>query len=76
MRKFQLTLVAGAMAVAATPAIASTIVAGPFKTSGQCHAWLPWKNGSDKKEWIESLSSGLSPFACQQIKGGWYVLYG
>ena len=66
---------AGAIALAATPAIARTIVAGPFENRGQCHAWLPWQHGEETKGWGRYVPEGPYRLVCREIEGDWYVVY-
>lgn len=75
MTRIHRVLAAGALALIAAPALASTIVAGPFASRGQCHAWQPWKNGDGDKGWSNYMTDGAYRLVCRQIDREWYVVW-
>jgi hypothetical protein len=71
MRKIGLALVGAAFALAATPVLASTILAGPYKNHGDCNSALAWIRFDVRKGFKNVLSGAVG---CAQVNGQWYVV--
>jgi hypothetical protein len=69
MKKIYFALAGAALVLAATPALASQLIAGPFKNRGGCSWWMANESGQDTQTWQKS-------FSCEQINGLWWVVYG
>jgi hypothetical protein len=78
MRKICLALAGSAIAVA-TPAMAATIIGGPFKNYGDCNSSLHWWANSQRKGDLD-LWPVLSHYVgydlyCLKRDGDWYIAY-
>lgn len=78
MRKIRLALVALAITVA-TPAVAATIIGGPFKNYGDCKSRLSWFANSQRWGDIEGWGrmAAYAGYDLYCIKRGedWFIAY-
>lgn len=77
MRKISLAIAGIALTIAA-PAMAYTLVAGPFKNNGQCNRVVHFFNMAERRDdtasWGGFAKWAGSDMGCEEQPDGWYIV--